>query len=83
MVAIPAGILAAVGAASAVASTGLAAASLLKKPKVPALVPTATRDDAGAQDEAVQRLRKRRGAAANELLGPAGAEAGTTQTTGA
>jgi len=50
--------------------------AFLKPPKVPAMTPPVSRDDAEAGNEALQKLRRRRGQAANELLGPAGAEAG-------
>lgn len=49
-----------------------------KPPKPPAPLPAPTRDDAAAAAMADDRLRKRRGAAADMLLGPAGAEPSQT-----
>lgn len=46
-----------------------------KTPKIPAAQPTATRDDAADMARDDERLRKRRGGAANILTGSAGAEA--------
>lgn len=56
---------------------------LFKKPKAPALPapqPIATRDDAIAQEQADDAMRRRRGTAANLLLGPQGAEAASSAT---
>lgn len=60
-----------------------AAASLIGKtaPKAPALPveqPTATRDDAAAQQQAQDALRRRKGSASTMLFGEAGQEAGST-----
>lgn len=53
-----------------------------KAPKIPGAQPTATRDDAADAVARDDELRRRRGSAANLLLGPSGAEAqaGTTAT---
>ena len=49
--------------------------SLFTPPKVPPATPAPSRDDVEDRDAVMQRLRKRRGQAANEVLGPGGAEA--------
>lgn len=53
-----------------------------KAPKQPVAQPVATRDDAIAAAQADDEMRRRRGTAANLLLGPSGAEAapGSTAT---
>ena len=51
--------------------------SLFKPPRSPKVQPAASRDDIEEMDGQLQRLRRRRGAGANELLGPGGAEAMT------
>lgn len=51
------------------------AASLLKAPKAPQVQMAPARDDVEERDSVLQRLRRRKGAGANELLGPGGAEA--------
>lgn len=48
---------------------------LVAKPKMPAAAPTATRDDAAEAAAMDDRLRMRRGSAANEVMGTRGAEA--------
>lgn len=54
-----------------------AVGSLFKGPRSPKVQPAASRDDIEETDSQLQRLRRRRGAGANELLGPMGAEAVT------
>ncbi|MFZ5704923.1 MAG: hypothetical protein ACOY5R_06610 [Pseudomonadota bacterium] len=53
------------------------ASALFGKPKMPAPVPVATRDMAAENAAASDEIRKRRGAAANVLMGFTGAEAST------
>jgi hypothetical protein len=50
----------------------------LSSPKRPAPVPIVSRDDAAIAADVERDLRKRRGSAADMLLGPMGAEAPTT-----
>lgn len=61
----------------AVLSPFKAVGSLFKGPRSPKVQPAASRDDIEETDSQLQRLRRRRGAGANELLGPMGAEAVT------
>lgn len=53
-----------------------------KAPKLPGATPVATRDDAADAQARDDEIRRRRGSAANMLLGPQGAEAdaGVTAT---
>lgn len=59
---------------------GLIGALKPKKPQLPAPIPTATRDDAAAAIAADDRLRKRRGGAADILNGSSGMEAAAGAT---
>ena len=72
----------AIGAISGIIGAGATVASLAmrKTPKPLAPQPVATRDDAAAATQVDDALRRRRGSAADMLLGPAGAEAAPTPT---
>lgn len=50
---------------------------LKKKPKAPQVQAAPSRDDFEERDGVLQRLKRRRGSGANELLGASGAEATT------
>lgn len=65
----------AVGKIAKFVSPVIGIASLLKSPKAPAVQMAPARDDVEERDSVLQRLRRRKGAGANELLGPGGAEA--------
>ena len=54
--------------------------SLFSPPKAPEVPAAPSRDDVEDADSLISRLRKRRGAGANELLGPGGAEAPAAPT---
>jgi hypothetical protein len=51
-----------------------------KAPKLPGMTPVATRDDAADAQARDDEIRRRRGSAANMLLGPQGAEADAAVT---